>query len=294
MKDVRHLPDARRDVVRECRSNLKRILSLCLLLLGLLPEAGAQCTLPAGLFTEKEEVNYEVYFKWGILMPKAGMAKAVMSQTTYDGNPAWRYRLLANSAGMVDKFFSVHDTIDTYFSFHKPAILFSEKRTNEGGYYQLDRLTFLTKDDKPAVHSFRRSLSAVKLDSVMVGERCILDLLGSLTFIRTIDWSKMDLGHEVFSHVAMGRDMINVSYRYKGQQVIERGGAKFKTRLFVLDVYDESFTQSKESVEVWIGDDANHIPVKIRAKLKIGAAEAYYHSSSNLKHPLSCRIVMPK
>ncbi len=254
----------------------------------------AQCALPSEFFVEKEEINYEVYFKWGILMPKAGMAKAVMTKSTYDGRNAWRYRLLANSAGMVDKFFSVHDTIDTYFSHTKPTLLFSEKRTNEGGYYQLDRLTFITKEGKPAVHSFRRSISTIKLDSIMVGEKCIFDLLGSLTFIRSIDWTNMHIGDEVYSNVAMGRDMINVSYRYKGQQVLERGGAKFKTRLFVLDVYDESFTQSKESVEIWIGDDDNHVPVKIRAKLKIGAAEAYYHSSAHLKHPLSCRIVIPK
>ena len=33
----------------------------------------------------------------------------------------------------------------------------------------------------------------------------------------------------------------------------------------------------------WIGDDENHIPVKIRAKLKIGAAEVYYKDSYNLR-----------
>ena len=43
---------------------------------------------------------------------------------------------------------------------------------------------------------------------------------------------------------------------------------------------------AKEAAEVWIGDDENHIPVKIRAKLKIGAAEVYYKDSYNLRAPL--------
>lgn len=292
MKDARHLPDHR--VAQWVYRFNPRFLFLILILACLGQAVNAQCALPSGLFSDKETINYEVYFKWGILMPKAGTASAVMHKSTYNNETAWKYQLLAHSSGMVDKFFSVRDTVDTYFSYTKPSVLFSEKRTNEGGYYQLDRLTFLTKDNKPAVQSFRRSVSAVKIDSLMYGEHCIYDMLGALTFIRAIDWKNMQMGDEVFSNVAMGKDMIKVCYRYRGQQILERGGAKYKTRFFVLDVYDESFTQSKESVEVWIGDDENHIPIKIRAKLKIGAAEAYYQSSANLKHPLSCRFVMPK
>ena len=43
-----------------------------------------------------------------------------------------------------------------------------------------------------------------------------------------------------------------------------------------------------------MGVDENHIPVKIRAKLKIGAAEVYYKDSYNLRAPLTCRIVVQK
>ncbi len=294
MKDVRHLPAVRQDAAVACRSSLKKWVGIMCMLVCLGQGINAQCTLPPALFSDKEEINYEVYFKWGILMPKAGMAQAKMYKSTYNNEPAWKYRLLAHSSGMIDKFFSVHDTIDTFFSYTRPTVLFSEKRTLEGGYYQLDRLTIKTKDNRPAVHSFRRSTHLIKIDSLMYGDHCILDMLGALTFIRTIDWSKMNINDEVTSNVVMGRDMIKVNYRYRGQQVLERGGAKYKTRLFVLDVYDESFTQSKESVEVWIGDDENHVPIKIRAKLKIGAAEAYYHSSAHLKHPFTCRVVIPK
>ena len=37
-------------------------------------------------------------------------------------------------------------------------------------------------------------------------------------------------------------------------------------------------------------DDENHIPIKIRAKLKIGAAEVYYKSSKGLRYPLTSRV----
>lgn len=228
-------------------------------------------------------------------MPKAGGAVATMHDSTYDGKPAWHYELLFYSSGMVDRMFRVRDTIDSYFSRQQPTPLFSSKRSLEGGYYQIDEINFLgKKEGKNAVHSLRRSKHHVKIDSVMYTDKCVTDILGALTHIRTLDWTKMEINDEVKVSVIMGRDMIPVSYRYAGQQVIDRGNVKYRTRLFYVDVYDESFTQSKESAEVWIGDDANHLPIKIRAKLKIGAAEAYFSDSKNLKHPLTCRIVVPK
>lgn len=294
MKDDNHLLEVHQDAAQECRFKLKWLL-LFICLINFSQRVQSQCTFASSVFHEKEEINYDVYFKWGILMPKAGVAKAQMFKATYEDQPAWMYQLLVNSVGVVDKAFRVRDTIDTYFSYENPRILFSSKRTNEGGYYQIDRLTFSGEDkDPPYVHSFRRSKNSIKLDSVMYGERCIHDMLGALTFIRTIDWSNMQTGDEIYTQVAMGRDMINVSYRYVGQRIIERGNAKYKTRLFVLDIFDESFSQTKEAAEIWIGDDDNHVPIKIRAKLKIGAGEAYYNSSLNLKHPLKCRIEVPK
>ena len=88
---------------------------------------------------------------------------------------------------------------------------------------------------------------------------------------------------------------VNISFRYTGQQIVERNETlKYRTRHFYIDIYDDAFTQSKEAAEIWIGDDENHIPIKIRAKLKIGAAEVYYKSSKGLRYPLTSRVEIRK
>ena len=122
----------------------------------------------------------------------------------------------------------------------------------------------------------------------------MFDMLGATMYLRALDWDKMSYGDTFPFLIAIGRDLVNVSYRYSGQQIVERGDAKYRTRHFYIDIIDEAFTQNKEAAEVWIGDDQNHLPIKIRAKLKIGAAEVYYNSSYNLRYPLDCRVVFPK
>jgi hypothetical protein len=85
-----------------------------------------------------------------------------------------------------------------------------------------------------------------------------------------------------------------VRFRYAGQSIVEHGdNVKFKTKRFYMDIFDEAFTETKEAIEVWVSDDGNKIPIKIKAKLKIGSAEVKFRSISGNRHPLTSRIVIP-
>jgi hypothetical protein len=112
-------------------------------------------------------------------------------------------------------------------------------------------------------------------------------------YARSFNWHEMDQSRQYHLQVAMGNSVIPISCRYEGQQIVEKENVKYSTRYFIVDIFDKAFTQSKEALEIWIGDDENHIPVKVRAKLKLGAMEAYYKSSSGLRYPLNSRIVVP-
>lgn len=227
-------------------------------------------------------------------MAKGGTASMTIKESTYQNTSVWHTHLLINTSGLVDKAFRVRDTMENYVTQIQPRLLHSSKRTNEGGYYQIDNLTYTYKDDQTFVHSFRRNRHSIKIDTMLVGGSCVMDLLGSFLLARSFDWNELTIGEPYALQVGMGRSMIKVSYRYEGQRVVERDNVKFRTRLFIVDIYDDAFTESKEALELWIGDDENHIPIRMRAKLKIGAMEAYYKSSEKLRYPLSCRVEISK
>ncbi|OAV72718.1 hypothetical protein Barb6_00883 [Bacteroidales bacterium Barb6] len=273
-------------------SVFNRILCVWLFFSALSVSAGqAQCMNT--VFSAGEKIRFDVYFKWGVLMTKAGEASITVEDSQREDMPVWKTVLLARTIGMTDKLFKVRDTIDTYITKESPRILYSSKQANEGGHYLHDELDFATDDMQTRVRSFRRSASAIKIDTVLMGNDCVLDMLGAVFYARSIDWTKTVQGIQYPLQVAMGRDLINLSYRYEGQQIVERDSVKYRTRLFIIDVYDKAFTQSNEAMELWIGDDDNHFPVKMHAKLKIGAVEAYYNSAENLRFPPNCRVVIP-
>jgi hypothetical protein len=119
-------------------------------------------------------------------------------------------------------------------------------------------------------------------------------MLGGTFFLRTLNRNNLKAGDNFPFTVAVGRDLVQAGYRYHNQTVVERDNAKYRTQYFFIDIYDDAFSQGKAAAELWVGDDANHIPIRVRTKLKIGYAEVHYKSSNNLKWPLDCRVEVKK
>ena len=227
-------------------------------------------------------------------MSRAGHASLSVHETEYKEQPAWNYHLHFRTSGIIEKVFRMRDTMECFYS-KEPRLLFSTKRTSEGGYYSVDNLTFTYKDDDQVdIYSHRYNLKRTKIDTVMTAKGLVFDMLAATMYLRSINWTDLQQGAEFPFEVAIGRDIVKARFRYTGQRIVDREGVKFRTRHFYIDIYDEAFVQTKEAAEVWIGDDENHIPVKIRSKLKIGAAEVYYKTSENLRVPITCRVVLPK
>lgn len=256
--------------------------------------AGAQTIPVRDMFNPGEEVQYELYFKWGILMPKAGHATLSIENATYNSKPAYHYRLLFYTSGLFEKVYKMRDTIDCHFS-PDMKLFRSEKRVNENDYYLIDDITFSYSGGNTHARSHRYTPSRTKIDTTLISENKMFDMLGATLYLRSLDWDTMKHGDEFPFDLAIGREKVKISFRYAGQAIVERNdNLKYRTRHFYIDIYDDAFTQSKEAAEIWIGDDDNHIPIKIRAKLKIGAAEVYYKSSSGLRYPLTSRVVIKR
>lgn len=297
------MKEKNRQVMLLCPGCLSRVSFWFLLLLFAFPFTGVkgQCAIENNVFLSGERLQLDVYFKWGLLMPKAGSVTLSIDNVNYNGNglkngnseAAYRYRLLFRTTSMFDHIFRMRDTIDCHYS-KEMQLLQSEKCVNEGGKYTVDDLRFTYKEGLTKVRSHRYNEVRTKIDTTLVSDVCMTDMLGATLFLRMQNTSSMSVGDVIPFRIAVGRDKINVRFRYAGQSIIERGdNVKFKTRRFYIDIFDEAFTETKEAIEVWISDDGNKIPVKIKAKLKIGSAEVHFKNITGNRYPLSSRIVIP-
>ena len=266
----------------------KGLLLLCMLLLQ-----GRVAHAQTLSFQANEEVDYELYYKWGLVFSKAGNATFKVADSYFEGESAWQYSLLFRSAGIVEKLYRMRDTMDCYYS-KVPRLLYSSKHSDEGDYYSVDELRFRYEPaNQVTIASRRYTLKRVKIDTLMVAEAPVSDMLGGTLYLRALAAGKLQAGADFPLTVAIGRDLVTMHFRYSGQRIVEHKGVKYRTRHFYIDIEDEAFEQPKAAAEVWMGDDANHIPVKVRAKLKLGAVEAYLKEGRNLRAPMDCRVILP-
>ena len=156
--------------------------------------------------------------------------------------------------------------------------------TNEVIQNILTRCSVRAYDDRPVERE--------KIDTLLQTQAPVCDMLGGTLYLRAIAEGILSRGTTFPLTIAIGRDLVKVSFRYSGQRIVEHKGAKFRTRHFYMDIEDEAFEQPKSAAEVWMGDDANHIPVKVRAKLKLGAVEAYFKEGKQLRAPMDCRVIL--
>lgn len=236
-----------------------------------------------------EEVTYDIYFKWGLIMPRAGDATFSYDRDKSVHNASSRYSMQFKTAKFFDNFFKMRDTLSTYYNDHN-ELIYSTKCTDEGGYYSVDKLTFTHGEENTKIHSLRYTPSRVKIDTMLTAVGNVTDLLGAIYYLRGLDRTKLQSGNVYPLTVAIGRDLVKIQFTYRSQSIVERGNARYNTRYFEIDIYDEAFENTKASAEVWMGDDDNFLPIKVRSKLKIGYAEIYYSESSDLAYALTCRI----
>ncbi len=229
-------------------------------------------------FTGPEQLHYTVYFRWGIIKGKAGNAIFRMQKIT-NGNQ-WFQQLRFKTTGIFESVFPMRDTLEVLYDHaHLPKRW--EKRVDEGGYYLADEITYTYGDKKVQLRVKRRNATSLRIDTMVTvtHSKPIADMLSAFTLVRGIDRSKVKLNYREPFVVPIGRDMVSCEVVYAGREVMTLPGGQDKEviKLF-LNVADEAFSKKAQSAEIWVTDDEYVIPVKVRAKLKVGYAECVLSS----------------
>jgi hypothetical protein len=237
-----------------------------------------------------ENVIYDLYFKWGVIMSRAGEATLSYRNDKSIPEANSRYRMTFKTTKFFDGIFKMRDTLDCYLN-SDYKVAYSRKGSDEGNYYLVDELRL--KHEQPIkIHSKRYTREKIKIDTTLTATGEVMDMLGALFYLRGVDRTKLKSGDKFPITIAIGRDLVKMQFVYQNQAIVEREKLKYNTRYFKIDIFDDAFESMKSAAEVWVGDDDNFLPVKIRSKLKIGYAEIYYKTSTGLANPLTCRYEM--
>ncbi|WP_299054866.1 DUF3108 domain-containing protein [uncultured Polaribacter sp.] len=227
-------------------------------------------------FKAGEFLKYKMSYS-GFL--RAGTAILEVSEKELNGKKVYYTKGTGYTSGMIKWFFEVDDTYESYFDkeFIKPYLF--KRKIDEGGYKKYRITTFNYKSNKAYVQDF------TKQKDTSIAFSNVQDMLSSFYYLRNKNVKNMQKGEEIAIDMFMDSQVYPFKLRFLGKETLKTKFGKVKTLIFRPLVQSGRVFKAQESVTLWITDDANKIPVKIKADLSVGSLRAELEAYRGLVSP---------
>ena len=212
----------------------------------------------------------------------AGYSTMSVTDVFNDGKEAFHIQGKGKSTGLVSLFFKVRDEYQTYMYKESLKPYKFIRKINEGGYTKNKEIVFNHNSNKATVKNFKHNT----VENYPVPEE-IQDLLSSMYYLRNQDLSNLKEGEEISIKMFFDQEVNDFKLRMVGREIIKTKFGKFKTLKFRPLVQSGRVFKEQESVTVWISDDKNKVPLRIKASLAIGSLRADLNQFKGLAHPFN-------
>jgi len=183
------------------------------------------------------------------------------------------------SAGALNWFFKVEDRYETYID--EEAILPWKfiRHVREGGY-ELDR-------DIRFDQYLNTATVTQNGDKYYNVEPNTQDLLSAFYYARTLDMQDAEIGQEFVINTFFDREMYPLKFKFLGSEVVTTDLGSFNCLKFRPMVEKGRVFKEEEDMTLWVSDDANKVPIRVKSDLLVGSIEMDLVEHKNLMRPLN-------
>ncbi len=275
--------------VKGKRTGRLLVLLMACALFSLLPEAQAQ-SIENTAFKSGETLQYDLYYNWKFVWVKAGTASMSIASTTYQGQPAYRTRLLTRGSSQADRFFVLRDTLTSIVTQQDMLPRYYSKTDLEDKSYRQRDVWFSYSDGKSYARQRYINPHGVVAWKTESDNLCIFDMLSIMLRARSFDASRFKKGHKIKFVMTDGDGISTQTLIYRGKKNLKMKNGNAAYRCLVLSFVEYEKGKEKEVVTFYVTDDLNHIPVRLDLFLRIGTAKAYLVGHKGVRNPITSKI----
>jgi hypothetical protein len=254
---------------------MKKNILLFFTLFFLLATSSQEKSVP---FKSGEWLRYKMSYS-GFL--RAGTAILEVEETSLNGKKVFHSKGTGWTSGMIKWFFKVDDLYESYFDKTATKPYLFKRKIDEGGYKKHRLTTFDYTSNKAYIQDFKN-----QSDTTIVFSK-VQDMLSSFYYLRNQETKGMKKGDEIAIDMFMDSKVYPFKLRFLGKDILNTKFGKVNCLVFRPLVQSGRIFKAQESVTIWITDDVNKIPIKMKADLAVGylraELEAYKGLASNFK-----------
>ncbi|MBF4493665.1 DUF3108 domain-containing protein [Flavobacterium sp. JLP] len=238
--------------------------------------------------TQKEDAfGTGEYFKFRIHygIVNAGYATLEIKDATINNKKVHHAIGKGYTTGMSKFFFKVEDLYESYFDKETGSPYRYIRKIDEGGYTKNQEGIFNQAENRVLVKDYKR-----KSEKTIIITDNVQDIISSFYYLRNhpnID--KLKSGDAITIDMFFDEEITKFKLKYIGRQDITTKFGTVSTMVFKPLVQTGRVFKEKESVTLWITDDDNKVPVRIKADLAVGSLKADLDEYKGLKNPFKVK-----
>ncbi len=203
--------------------------------------------------------TYVYSVEWHLF--NAGTAKVGIDAT---GNQE-HVTAIADSAGVVNSLFKVHDHFEAFFDPHTFCSLRISKHTEEGSHSKQSEATFDYGHRKSVLDEKNLKTGETRhLDNELPA--CVTDVISGFYYLSSLP---LQVGNTHIFSISDGGKTTEVTAHVEAKEKVKVPAGTFETIRLRAEATSGSM-KGKGTVWAWFTDDANRTPVQMRSKLGWG------------------------
>jgi hypothetical protein len=222
-------------------------------------------------------INYEFL--------SAGYATLEVKEATIKNQNVFHVIGKGYTTGVTKLFFKVDDTYESYIDKETGNPYQFVRKIDEGGYTKNQEGFFNQADNKILVKDYKHNTQ-----NTFAISQNTQDILSSFYYLRNYpNIDKMKTGEFVAIDMFFDNKTTKFRLKFIGRENIKTKFGVVSTMIFRPLVQTGRVFKEEESLTIWISDDGNRIPIRIKASLLVGSIKADLDSYKGLKYPFKIK-----
>ncbi|MCY0967646.1 DUF3108 domain-containing protein [Chryseobacterium wangxinyae] len=213
----------------------------------------------------------------------AGSANLTAKKTNYKGVPHLYVKGTGYTSGAVKAFFKVEDLYESYINMQTELPSYYVRNVKEGSYTQHLQTVFNHSNHTLILTDKKNPANGSKTIKSVQG---VQDMLSCFYFLRSKTPAELRTGTVFNMNVWIDDEMFPFQLKVVGTENLKTKFGTINALKIIPSVKSGRVFKEKEGVTMWVSNDANHIPLLLKAELAVGSLKASIDDFKNVKYPL--------
>lgn len=249
----------------------------CIVGLSISSTAQSLRTINQTAFKKGEYLEYDA--SYGFFDAAKATLEILPASENIDGRNTMHIVGKGKSLGTFNWFFTVEDRYESYIDEEAIVPWRFIRHVREGGY-KLDReIIFDQKENNAKVIQGETEEFKISMNTQ--------DLISAFYYARTLDLQNAKVGDLFLINTFFDKEMYPLQIKFLGKEEIETDLGEFNCLKFRPIVEKGRVFDEEEDMTLWISDDVNKVPIRLKTDLLIGSVKLDLVKYKNLMGPLN-------